>query len=214
MYANRRILLFSGGNLGDWAVTDIQPDDVLVGIDRGALFLVRRGLAPHFALGDFDSVTAEELQEIKNSCPELDACDPIMKDLTDTEMGFFWALRLRPREIVLLGVLGTRFDHSLANVHLLRIALEQGIPCRIVDETNELLLIDRTVQLRKSRFSHVSLLPLTMDVTGITLTGFQYPLHKATLTIGQSLGISNVLVADTGTVEIDSGYLLVIQSRD
>lgn len=214
MYSNRRILLFSGGNLGDWALTDIQDDDVLVGIDRGALFLVRHGLTPHFAMGDFDSVTEEELREIKSKSPELDSCDPIMKDLTDSEMGFIWAIQQKPREIILLGALGTRFDHSLANVHLLRIGLENNIPCRIVDTTNELMLINSSSRIRKSRFSHVSLLPLTMDVTGITLTGFQYPLNKATLTIGQSLGISNVLVADTGTIEIDSGYLLVIQSRD
>lgn len=214
MYSNRRILLFSGGNLGDWALADIQDDDVLVGIDRGALFLIRHGFTPHFALGDFDSVTGEELQEIKNRCLELEACDPIMKDFTDSEMGFYWAVQQKPRQIILLGMLGTRFDHTLANVHLLRIGLENQLPCRIIDETNELMLINSSTRIHKSRFSHVSLLPLTMDVTGITLTGFQYPLSKATLTIGQSLGISNVLLADEGIIEIDSGYLLVIQSRD
>jgi thiamine pyrophosphokinase len=129
-------------------------------------------------------------------------------------MAFDWALQQHPREIVLLGALGTRFDHSLANVHLLAKGLQEGILCRIVDAHNEVLLIDRRAEVRKGRFSHVSLLPLSMEVTGITLEGFQYPLHNATLRIGQSLGISNVLLQDVGIVTIGQGRLLVIQSTD
>ncbi|MGE5701017.1 MAG: thiamine diphosphokinase [Clostridia bacterium] len=214
MDTNRRILLFTGGNLGDWALSEIKPDDVLVGIDRGALFLTRHQRKLDFALGDFDSVTLEELQEIKDNCPRLDSCDPVLKDLTDTEMGFVWAMEQQPREVVLLGALGSRFDHTLANVHLLRTGMLHGVPCRIIDETNELMLIKETTRVRKGRFAHVSLLPLSMDVTGITLTGFQYPLNDATLTIGQSLGISNVLIGEEGTIELKSGMLLVIRSRD
>jgi thiamine pyrophosphokinase len=53
-----------------------------------------------------------------------------------------------------------------------------------------------------------------VEVTGITLRGFQYPLTDATLTIGQSLGISNVLLEPEGTITIKEGLLLVIQSSD
>jgi thiamine pyrophosphokinase len=210
----KRVVIFTGGSLGDWALREIRENDVLVGADSGALFLVRRGLKPALALGDFDSVSPEELNEIRQACGETVTCDPVDKDLTDTEMAFDWALQQHPREIVLLGALGTRFDHSLANVHLLAKGLREGILCRIVDAHNEVLLIDRRAEVRKGRFSHVSLLPLSMEVTGITLEGFQYPLHNATLRIGQSLGISNVLLQDVGIVTIGQGRLLVIQSTD
>jgi thiamine pyrophosphokinase len=50
-------------------------------------------------------------------------CDPIYKDLTDTEMALTWAIQQQAEEIILLGVTGTRFDHTLANVHLLRSSL-------------------------------------------------------------------------------------------
>nr|WP_274377232.1 hypothetical protein [Desulforamulus putei] len=44
--------------------------------------------------------------------------------------------------------------------------------------------------------------------------GFQYPLHRATLTLGHSLGISKVLQEETGKVEIATGQLLIIKSKD
>lgn len=211
-----RIIIFSGGHLGPWALRLIQPGDLLIGADKGALFLLEHGYRPDLALGDFDSVTPEESLRIEQESKQFVTCDPVMKDLTDTEMGMKWALEQHPTEVVLCGVLGTRWDHSLANIHLLRMGLEAGILCSIVDAHNRITLIDSTnpMSLHQTRHEHVSLLPLSLDVTGITLEGFQYPLHNATLTIGQSLGISNVLVAPVGVITISSGMLLVIQSSD
>lgn len=212
----KRFVIFSGGTLGAQALREIRDGDVLVGADRGALDLIRHGYRPDMALGDFDSVTDSEAELIRQMSRQFVPCDPVKKDSTDTEMAMAWALEQGAGEIILCGVLGTRWDHSLANVHLLRIALDHGVPCRIVDEYNELMLMDNRAVLTvaRSRFAHVSLLPLSLEVTGITLGGFQYPLHEATLTIGQSLGISNVLIGEQGTIAIREGLLLVIQSTD
>lgn len=209
-----RILLFAGGSLGPWALRQIRPDDWLVGVDRGALYLVQQGYSPKLAIGDFDSVSLAEKEEIERHSQLVSSCDPVIKDLTDTEMALAWALEQHPAEIVLLGALGSRFDHTLANVHLLRKALKAGVPCKIVDETNEIHLTSSTLKVSRDHFSHLSLLPLTAEVTGITLDGFQYPLDNATLTIGDTLGISNVLTAETGTISVRSGQLLVIKSKD
>ncbi|WP_400162192.1 thiamine diphosphokinase [Brevibacillus sp. TJ4] len=210
----KRILLFAGGNVGEWALSYIQPNDVLVGVDRGAWFLIENGLAPHLSIGDFDSVTEEEKKRIEESSEQFSCCDPVMKDLTDTEMALTWALEQKPGEIVLLGVLGSRFDHTLANVHLLAKGLEANIPCRIVDANNEIQLIAESLEVTKDHFQHFSLLPLSPEVTGICLKGFQYPLENATLRIGDTLGISNVLIAEYGSITLSSGLLLVIKSKD
>ncbi|TMV50745.1 thiamine diphosphokinase [Paenibacillus mesophilus] len=212
-----RVVIVTGGTLGEWALEQLRPRDVLVGADRGALFLVRNGRRPTLALGDFDSVTAEEREEVRRHSESFIDCDPVMKDWTDTEMAFNWALERNPQEIVLLGALGSRFDHSLANVHLLRKGMERGVRCSIVDACNEILLLGPAqldVTLVKGNYTHVSLLPLSLEASGITLQGFLYPLTDATLTLGQSLGISNVIIGETGHVEIRDGHLLVIRSKD
>ena len=119
-----------------------------------------------------------------------------------------------PSEIIIIGALGTRFDHTLANIHLLRKACTQQMPCSIVDDHNEIRLTDSSMQVSTSGFRYISLLPLTLEVTGVTLEGFQYPLNDATLTLGKSLAISNELTSTIGNIRIKSGLLLVIHSKD
>jgi thiamine pyrophosphokinase len=211
----QRILIYSGGSLGAWALEETQPGDVYVGADSGALFLLRQGIKPDIAIGDFDSVDEAELAFIQLHSKQLLSCDPVLKDLTDTDMAFSWALDQNPQEIIMFGALGTRFDHALANIHLLIKALNKQMDCSIVDFNNRIRLINQSVTIeRTNRFSHISLLPFTAQVTGITLQGFQYPLHEATLVIGQSLGISNRIVEPFGHIQIRQGNLLVIESKD
>ncbi|WP_178019362.1 thiamine diphosphokinase [uncultured Paenibacillus sp.] len=209
-----RVLIFAGGRLDPGMLREVRPDDVLIGADRGALFLVEHGIKPDLAVGDFDSVSQEELALIRNNSKEILDCDPVDKDLTDTELAFDLAVRRNPAEIVLTGVIGTRLDHTLANLHMLLRAAEQGITCAIWDEHNYVTLCGSVCRVEDRGYTYVSLLPLTPVVTGITLDGFRYPLHNATLRIGQSLAVSNQLAASIGTVHLDEGWLLVIQSRD
>src|SRR5665647_1792567 len=138
----QRILIYSGGTLGAWALEDTRPEDVYVGADRGALFLVQQGFKPDIAMGDFDSVNEDELISIRHNSKLLVSCDPVMKDLSDTEMAFSWALDQNPEEIIMYGALGTRFDHSLANIHLLIQGVHKQINCTIVDAHNRVRLIN------------------------------------------------------------------------
>lgn len=211
-----RIHIFSGGRLGPWALSDLHKADLIIGADRGAYFLIEHGVMPHIALGDFDSVTDEQRLRIQQHAHHWIECDPVMKDMTDTEMAFAEALRQGADQIHIFGALGSRFDHSLANVHLLRKSLQHGISCTIEDACNRILLVEGQYEgtVDKDRFVYVSLLPLTTEVTGITLSGFQYPLQNATLQVGDSLGISNRIVGKQGKIQVGSGQLFVICSRD
>ncbi|CAM4411350.1 thiamine diphosphokinase [Paenibacillus phoenicis] len=209
-----RVLIFAGGGLDPGMLREVRSDDFLIGADRGALFLVEHGMKPHLAVGDFDSVNEEELDRIRSCSKELVICDPIDKDLTDTELAFDLAVQRNPAEIVLTGVIGTRLDHTLANIHMLLRAAEQGITCAIWDEHNYITLCGSVCQVEDRGYTYVSLLPLTPVVTGITLEGFMYPLDNATLRIGQSLAVSNQLAAPVGTVHVNEGWLLIIHSRD
>lgn len=209
-----RIIICTGGQLGSWALEHIETADLLIGADSGARFLISQGLRPDISIGDFDSVSEEDLIVIREKSGQTIACDPIDKNYTDTEMAVRLALDMQPRELILLGALGTRFDHSLANVHLLALAAAQHVQAAIIDNHNKISLIQDQTTIEQQGFPNVSLLPLSMRVEGITLNGFQYPLTEAELTIGQSLGISNVLTAASGTIRIREGLLLVIQSKD
>jgi thiamine pyrophosphokinase len=210
-----RAVIVSGGRLGGWALEYIHPDDFVIGADSGADFLVRSGVRIDLAIGDFDSVPPQRLGAILSAAGESRAVDAVEKDWTDTEMAMREAIRRGYREILLLGGLGTRFDHSLANVHLLHQALIHQCEARLIDEHNEIRLCAGECRIQAdARYPYISLLPLTPKVTGISLTGFRYPLSDAELILGYSLGISNVLESEAGTITVREGMLLVIRSRD
>ncbi|GIP14904.1 thiamine pyrophosphokinase [Paenibacillus montaniterrae] len=208
------VTICSGGSVGQWAVPYFEQADYLIGADQGAHFLVEQGFTPHLALGDFDSVSSEQYERIEKMSSTFLGFDAIDKDYTDTQLAVMHALELKPERIIIVGALGSRFDHSLANIQLLELALERKIAMMIIDEHNVLQLMEQQLQITRNGYRYVSLLPHTEKVTGITLHGFKYPLTDATLTRGLSIGISNELLEEQGTIVIGSGKLLVIQAND
>ncbi|WP_322904409.1 thiamine diphosphokinase [Paenibacillus campi] len=214
--AAKRALIFSGGLLHPDFLLEIREDDLVIGADRGALFLIQHGVNPQLAIGDFDSLQDQEteLEQIRQHAGELIVYDPVDKDVTDTEAAFEAAMERQINEIVIFGALGSRFDHSIANVQLLIRALQHQVHCVIQDMNNYISLTSTTSVIHNQGYPYISLLPITSEVTGIHLTGFQYPLENATLRMGQSRGISNHLAEPQGTVSIEGGLLLIVQSRD
>ncbi|MFD5020117.1 thiamine diphosphokinase [Paenibacillus sp. NPDC058367] len=212
--SSKRVVIFAGGELSPEYFNLLDEDDFIIGADQGALFLISHGYTPDIAVGDFDSVSPEALQDIENKSKKTITCDAVNKDLTDSEMALDIAMDQQPDSILLLGVTGTRIDHSLASIQMMTRALQRQINCYVMDTHNYITLTGSQAVINDLGYTYVSLLPLTPEVSGITLEGFQYPLTDATLKLGQSLGVSNKLVSSSGTVTIRSGLLLIIQSKD
>lgn len=184
--------------------------------DRGLEALYQLKIIPNHVVGDFDSVSPEILKFYKKQSQIIFHTYHAEKDNTDTDIALNLAIQLKSSKITILGALGRRMDHALANIHILKDGLEANIPCQIIDEHNRIYLINTSIQLEKDKIygKYVSLIPLTSTVEGLTLAGFKYPLHDYTLPIGTSLGISNEIVTDTAHIEMKNGILIVIESRD
>ena len=184
--------------------------------DRGLEALYQLKIIPNHVVGDFDSVSSEVLEFYKKQTQIIFHKFNAEKDNTDTDIALKLAIRLKSSKITILGALGKRMDHAIANIHILKDALEAEIPCQILDEYNRIYLINKEMTLEKEKVygKYVSLIPLTSTVEGLTLTGFKYPLNHYTLPIGTSLGISNEIIADTASIEMKNGILIVIESRD
>ena len=184
--------------------------------DRGLEALYKLKIIPNHVVGDFDSVSPEILEFYKKQSQIIFHTYHPEKDNTDTDIALKLAIRLKSSKITIMGALGKRMDHAIANIHILKDALEANIPCQIIDEHNRIYLINKEITLEKDKIygKYVSLIPLTSEVEGITLTGFKYPLENYTLPIGTSLGISNEIIEDRAHVEMKKGILIVIESRD
>lgn len=194
-----------------------EKDTRVMAADKGLLYARQAGIPVDYILGDFDSLPAGILEEYENRGIRIRRYPP-EKDYTDTHLALLWAMEEGAKRVTILGGLGSRFDHSFANIGLLAMLLEHGVAAEIIDPWNRIFMMDRThsgqMTIRKEENTFISLIPYTEKVTGVTLHGFQYPLEDAVLTIGISRGISNELIGDEGTIQVKEGILLVSISKD
>jgi len=212
----KNLFIVTGGILTESLIAKIQDDDLIIGVDRGAEWLMNHGCIPHYIVGDFDSANPSFLENIKGEYGDRIQVFPTEKDETDTELAMRYAISMDPKSITMIGAIGTRLDHVLANIHVLLQAAKQNIPSQIYGTNNriQLILPNKTLQLQKSEYKYVSLLPFTEFVDGIELLGFKYQLSNATMQAGIPYGISNELINEKGVISIKNGILLVIESKD
>ena len=211
-----KAIIFAGANIGDYRFCEeyMMGADTVICCDGGMHHAKALGIVPDYIVGDFDSAAKEELEYYMAQGVPVRRF-PTRKNETDMELGIFLALELGATELVLFGGIGDRFDHTLANAHYLLSLLKKGVRARLVDEKNCVEVIDRSLTIEGKRGELISTLPLSMEVTGITLRGFAYPLTDATLTLdGDLIAVSNVLAEERAEIEIKNGYLYVIRSRD
>lgn len=188
----------------------------IIAVDKGLEELYELSMIPSHVVGDFDSVSKEIFEYYQNNSQIIFHKYNPEKDNTDTDIAMQLAIQLKSSRITILGALGKRMDHTLANIHILKYALDLNIPCQIVDSYNKIYLIkgNHTFYKNSTYGKYISLIPLTTEVKEITLKGFKYLLDKYSLPIGVSLGISNEIVEEIATIELKSGILIVIESRD
>ena len=211
-----KVILFAGAEIKqyDFCKKYLENADVILCCDSGIRHTRVLGIVPDYILGDFDSCQKEDLEYYKNMGITIKTF-PTQKDETDMELGLDFAVKLGADNIVIFGGIGSRFDHTLANAHLLLKLLKKGIKAMIVDEKNCVELIDKDIVLEGEKGELVSTIPLSMKVTGITLEGFAYPLTDHTLTIDDDIvAVSNVMMQNQCRISIKTGYLFVIRSKD
>ena len=204
-----------GGSINDYTYFKKYFDkaDLVICADGGACHLGNFGIIPDILIGDLDSIQAQDYEALKCTGVKIIKFPP-EKDMTDSELAVELAVDRGCKSLIILGALGTRFDHSISNVYLLKKLLDVGIKGKIIDEHNEIVLINDSISLEREEGVRLSLVPLTEKVTGVTTKGLRYPLENATMEISSTLGVSNEFKEDTATVSITGGLLLVIKSRD
>lgn len=185
----------------------------IICVDGGAKHLRNLELVPDVLIGDLDSIQKEDLEYL-NSLNVRIIKYPSEKNMTDTEIAVDFAVESGYTEIIIIGGIGSRLDHSLANIFLLKQMLSRGIKGMIVNEHNEIMLVkDRIFVMREEGYK-LTLLPLTNVVEGITTKGLYYELNCEDIEMGSSRGVSNEFLDETAEITIKKGLLMVIKSRD
>lgn len=187
-----------------------------IGVDRGAIRLLERGITPEIALGDFDSSKAAEFAEVQQRVADVRQVGSV-KDETDTQLGVTVAMTdYDADEIVIYGATGGRLDHLLANLFL-------PLEARFKDTVERLVMVDRqntlqwylpgSHQLTKEPDKQYLAFVTFGKVTNLTLPDERYHLDHANFEQPISFA-SNEFVGNKASFSFTEGIVAVIQSAD
>lgn len=192
------------GNNVDLNEVDLS-DGLVVGIDRGAYLAYLANIKLDYAVGDFDSISANEL-ELLNDYTQVIKLNPV-KDETDT----LYALRMfkEHEKVILGGITGPRIEHFVANLKL----FYEFDDLKIVDDNSIIMECKNGLEFLKDEYKFYSIFALE-DVFNLSLVGFKYPLMNHYLSKSSLIGVSNELVNDCGIISFSKGKLLLIKSKE
>lgn len=204
--------IFANGEFTRSPFTDMTIDqaNLIIAADGGANHCKLLNITPDVLVGDLDSVSSSTLAEYQQSGVPVKRF-PEQKDATDLELALDYAVARGALEITILGCLGGRWDMSLANILLLSHSKYTKVSILLCAEKSRIqVLFPGKHTLIGNIGQRISLLPLGQECSGISLEGFQYPLVKAVIPLGSTLGVSNVICHQNPTVFITKGKLLCI----
>lgn len=206
-----KIALFAGGTIDSF-----QMDfDLFIGVDRGSLFLIEQGICPDLAVGDFDSVSEEELALICSQSKEVLQAQP-EKDDTDLELAVKAVFARSPQaQVTIFGAFGGRLDHTLANIFLpsnpeITPYMQQ---IRLCNAQNELRYCPQGRHEIKpvAGMNYLAFMPA--DDGRLTIEGAKYPLNESNYFF-KKVYASNEFIDEPVFLECQSDYVIVIYSKD
>ncbi|MBO6270373.1 MAG: thiamine diphosphokinase [Clostridium sp.] len=190
--------------------------DIMIAADAGLVLFDLLGICPDIVVGDLDSAGQSLVQKYRNKDSIRFEVHRPEKDETDTELALRLALREGCLNADILGALGGRLDHELANIQLLSMYQDLGLTGFLYDPINRIHMVRSGEEFHRGAVwgKYISFIPLSEQVSGVTLKGFKYPLTDCDVRMGSSLMVSNELAGEQGEIVFSSGRLLCVESHD
>ncbi len=190
-------------------VIDIEKEDFVICADNSFVKALGENIRIDLIIGDFDTGTPSAFP-IGTEILKF----PIEKDDTDTMLCIKEAEKRGFTEIVIVGGLSGRLDHTFANIQSIAYGKANGLNIKISDGENEVFLIHpgKITLAKKDGFS-LSVFAYGDNVEGVCERGVKYPVENVALTSSFPLGVSNEIIADEAEISLSKGLLLIILSK-
>ena len=206
-----KCVILANGDYGDvescrWLLNEA---DIILCADGGANYAYKMGIIPAYIVGDMDSILPQVVDYYKDQGVEFRRY-PQRKDFTDTQLILALAEELNADEIVFLGSLGKRLDHTLSNLYCGAELAMKGRKVWHYTANYSAYLVNKEITISGKVGDIVSVLVLTDQAQGVYEEGFEYPLKNVILEKWNPYAISNVLATNEGVITVREGLLLVI----
>lgn len=175
--------------------------------DSGLNHLQKLKYPPNLIIGDFDSYKGNldfnsEIIRLKTE-----------KDETDSLYAIQEAIKRGYKKFILLGMLGNRIDHGLANIANLLYIKNNNAKAIILDDFSEISLLSQgDEQTVSNSFSYFSVLNIFGNADGLSIKNAKYLLNKATIPQNYQYAISNELINEReAQLSLDNGNMLLVK---
>jgi thiamine pyrophosphokinase len=212
----KRAIIFVNGNLSDFSQAKkiIKKEDYLIAADGGVKHILKLGLTPNIVIGDFDSMPKNILKNIgwtRRSTPIKIIKYPSKKNKTDFELAIDFSLKRKFQEIVIIGILGDRIDHFLANIFLLiKVQTKnKSIKIKIIEGKKEIYILNKEIAINGKIGDEISIIPVSEKLEKVTTEGLKYQLNNETLFFGTTRGVSNVMNKTSIKIFVKKGVALI-----
>ena len=204
-----KTFIFTGGNIAPENIIEkYEEGDTVIAADSGYMNAKKLGIPVNILVGDFDSLGKENIPEDTETV-EL----PVEKDLTDTQAALDIAIKSGARQIIIIGGLDGRLDHTLSNRAILRELSALHIYAYITDGQNRVRYINSSSEIiMRSRFKYFSLIADDETVKGVSIEGAKYPLKNAKIERNRQFAVSNEIVGNCALVSVKKGGLFIVES--
>ena len=186
----------------------ITPDDLIYCADGGYLQASKQGIIPHIIVGDFDS------SPFPQNCTAEIVKLPVVKDDTDTYRIARMIVEQKFTHALFFGVTGGRFDHTFANLQMLKYLVSEGVQPIIYDKDTTFTAVKSgKVVVEPQQNCYFSVFSMDEVCTGVCERGGKYELDDATITNDFPIGVSNEFRDKPVEISVEKGTLLIIVSR-
>lgn len=196
---------------------DFYQSDFIICADGGYDHATQGGIHPHVLIGDFDSLGKEALELLKDF-EGSGGCVlrlPVEKDDTDTLYCLKYGIELGFEDFFILGGLGGRLDHTIANLQTMSYAIDRQKNIWFLDGKNKTTLRNPgELTIPKEDGMKLSLFSFGDSCQGVSIKGVKYPLDNCRLENSFPLGVSNEFAEDSAAISHTAGKLLIVLSQD
>jgi thiamine pyrophosphokinase len=211
---SRCVIITSYHSAGRLDYQNVCEDDFVICADGGYAHAISGGISPHIVIGDFDSYPENKLsEECGAHCKIIRLA--VEKDDTDTMICLKYGIDQGFDQFLIIGGLGGRLDHTIANLQTLSYAIDCKKKLWILDGKNKATMIESgAIEIAKQENTKISLFSFTETCSGVSIHGVKYPLHETILNNSFPLGVSNEFEEEYARIENKKGKLLIILSQD
>lgn len=183
-------------------------DEIVLCADGGANYAYKLDLLPAYIVGDMDSINPEVRQHFADRGVPIKKF-PRRKDFTDTQLVLTRACEMGAKDILLLGTLGKRLDHTMSNLYSAIDLVQKGIKITYLSPSCYIYLVNKEIEIAGEIGDLISVLSLSEESRGVTTVGLEFPLDHVVLEQRNPYAISNVLNENRGIISVEEGILAV-----